>query len=53
MVSCTVAILDDERDRLDAMTTEVSFDDVIETAPKFLEGKVRGRIVVPVCPELG
>lgn len=38
--------------KLDAMTSEVSLDRVIETAPLFLEGKVRGRIVVPVTPEL-
>lgn len=38
---------------LDALVTEVSFDKVVETAPLFLEGKVRGRIVVPVSPNLG
>jgi hypothetical protein len=27
-------------------------EDVIETAPKFLSGEVRGRIVVPVNPSL-
>lgn len=39
--------------RLEAMVTEVPMGDVIETAPLFLEGKVRGRIVVPVSPDLG
>ena len=38
---------------LEAMVTEVGFDDVIATAPQFLEGKVRGRIVIPVTPDLG
>jgi acrylyl-CoA reductase (NADPH) len=37
---------------LDAIVTEVDFDKVVETAPLFLEGKVRGRIVVPVSPDL-
>jgi acrylyl-CoA reductase (NADPH) len=39
--------------RLDEMTTEVQLADVVATAPQFLEGKVRGRIVVPVNPQLG
>ncbi|BCH30714.1 acrylyl-CoA reductase AcuI [Mesorhizobium sp. L-8-10] len=39
--------------RLDAMTTEVQLADVIAMAPRFLEGKVRGRILVPVNPQLG
>lgn len=39
--------------KLEAMMAEVAFDKVIETAPQFLEGKVRGRIVVPVAPDLG
>lgn len=42
-----------DMDKLDAMTTELPFDKVIETAPQFLQGQVRGRIVVPVAPELG
>ena len=33
---------------LDAMTTEIAADAVIETAPRFLNGEVRGRIVVPM-----
>lgn len=38
---------------LDSMTVELPFDKVIETAPDFLKGQVRGRIVVPVNPALG
>ena len=38
-----------DMDKLESMVTEVALTDVIETAPKFLEGKVRGRIVVPVA----
>lgn len=33
---------------LDSMTTEIPLSDVIATAPRFLQGQVRGRIVVPV-----
>ena len=40
-------------DRLDAMAVEVPMDKVIETAPKFLDGQIRGRVIVPVAPELG
>jgi len=38
-------------DRLDAMTTEVPLDRVVETAPLFLAGEVRGRLVVPIAPD--
>ena len=38
--------------KLDAIATELAWEDVIETAPKFLSGEVRGRIVVPVNPLL-
>ncbi|SFQ57239.1 MDR family oxidoreductase [Donghicola eburneus] len=38
--------------KLDAIATELAWEDVIETAPKFLSGEVRGRIVVPVNPSL-
>lgn len=38
--------------KLESMITEVAFDKVVEVAPQFLDGKVRGRIVVPVAPEL-
>lgn len=38
--------------KLDAIATELALEDVIETAPKFLSGEVRGRIVVPVNPSL-
>ncbi|WP_226625573.1 MDR family oxidoreductase [Alloyangia pacifica] len=34
--------------KLEEMVTELPFAEVIETAPKFLDGAVRGRIVVPV-----
>ena len=46
--------LADELDlhKLDAITTEIPLGQVIATAPEFLQGKVRGRIVVPVRPEL-
>lgn len=33
-------------DKLDAMTQVIRLDEVIDTAPRFLEGRVRGRIVV-------
>ncbi len=36
--------------QLDAMTTEIPLNQVIETAPKFLKGQIRGRVVVPVAP---
>ncbi len=39
--------------KLDAMTTEVPLGEVIATVPHFLDGKVRGRVVVPVAPEIG
>ena len=38
--------------KLEALVTELPFDKVIETAPKFLKGEVRGRVVVPVAPAL-
>ncbi len=34
--------------KLEDMAQELSFENVIETAPKFLEGKVRGRVFVPI-----
>lgn len=37
---------------LDSLTTEVRLAEVIDTAPRFLEGAVRGRIVVPIAPHL-
>ncbi|KFE33718.1 MDR family oxidoreductase [Thioclava atlantica] len=39
--------------KLEEMVTEVALEDVVSVAPKFLEGKVKGRIVVPVAPDLG
>ncbi len=41
-----------DMDRLETMITEVAFGDVIETAPKFLSGEIRGRIVVPIAPDI-
>lgn len=38
--------------RLDAMTTEIQLAGVVSTAPTFLEGKVRGRILVPINPQI-
>jgi len=35
------------------MLTEVPLAEVSAVAPRFLEGQVRGRIVVPVNPALG
>ena len=42
-----------DQTKLDAMTTEVPPTAVIATAPRLLEGAVRGRIVVPIASELG
>lgn len=39
--------------KLDALSVDLPFSAVIETAPQFLDGRVRGRLVVPVSPELG
>jgi len=38
--------------RLEHMVTELPLDQVIATAPDFLAGKIRGRVVVPLAPEL-
>ena len=38
--------------KLEAITTEVPFKEVVSTAPLFLEGKIRGRIIVPIKPDL-
>ncbi|TQS72248.1 oxidoreductase [Rhodobacteraceae bacterium] len=35
--------------KLEEMITEVPFAEVIDTAPQFLDGVVRGRIVVPIA----
>lgn len=37
---------------LETMVHEIALDKVAETAPLFLDGKVRGRVLVPVAPEL-
>lgn len=36
--------------KLEEMTTELPFAGVIETAPRFIDGMVRGRIVIPINP---
>lgn len=41
-----------DRDKLEALTVELPFSEVIETAPKFLAGQVRGRLLVPIAPDL-
>jgi len=35
-----------DRDKLQALTTTIGFDDIIQTATDILDGKVRGRVVV-------
>jgi len=37
-----------DRDKLAAMTTTIGFDQIVETAEKISEGKVRGRVVVEI-----
>lgn len=37
---------------LEGMTTEIALGDVIATAPAFLKGQIRGRIVVPLDPAI-
>ncbi|MEQ5872698.1 oxidoreductase [Sagittula sp. NFXS13] len=39
--------------KLGGLAVEVPLSEVIATAPKFLDGQIRGRVVVPVAPELG
>jgi len=34
---------------LDSMITEVAFDDAIDAAGRLMDGKIRGRIVIPVA----
>ncbi|SFN97967.1 putative quinone oxidoreductase, YhdH/YhfP family [Cohaesibacter marisflavi] len=41
-----------DKEKLEAIIKTVEFEDVIDVAPQFLEGKIRGRVVVPVSPEL-
>jgi len=38
--------------KLESMVAEVPMEDVIETAPRFLKGDVRGRVIIPVSPDL-
>jgi acrylyl-CoA reductase (NADPH) len=35
-------------ERLESTITEVPLTDVIETAPRFMDGQVRGRVIVPI-----
>ncbi|WP_145107125.1 MDR family oxidoreductase [Cereibacter sediminicola] len=42
-----------DREKLEALTVELPFSEVIDTAPKFLAGQVRGRLLVPIAPDLG
>ncbi|MCS3744190.1 MDR family oxidoreductase [Rhizobium sp. BK661] len=39
--------------KLDGMTTEVHLSDIVSMAPKFLDGQVRGRILVPINLQVG
>ncbi len=39
--------------KLESMVAEIPMNDVIETAPRFLKGDVRGRVIVPISPDLG
>lgn len=34
--------------KLDALTTQIAWRDVIDTAPRFLQGDIRGRLVIPI-----
>jgi len=36
-------------EKLNDLTSEIGLSDVIETSPKFMEGKVRGRLIVDVA----
>ncbi|WP_370206086.1 acrylyl-CoA reductase (NADPH) [Pararhodobacter marinus] len=42
-----------DMEKLDALSVELPFSEVIDAAPKFLKGQIRGRVIVPVAPELG
>ncbi len=39
--------------KLESMMIELPLEEVVDTAPRFLEGKIRGRVVVPIAPDLG
>lgn len=41
-------VTDLDRDKLDALSTTIGFDQVIQTAADILDGKVRGRVVVEI-----
>ena len=38
--------------RLEALTTEIPLADVVPAAERFMAGQVRGRLVVPIAPDL-
>lgn len=38
--------------KLEAITKEIPLADVVATAPRFLDGQIRGRVVVPIAPEI-
>jgi acrylyl-CoA reductase (NADPH) len=40
--------VDLDREKLAEITHEISFDEILATAPKILDGQVRGRIVVKI-----
>ncbi len=42
-------VRDLDRDKLNAMTTTIGFDDIPATAEKIVEGRVRGRVVVEIA----
>ncbi|PCD76258.1 MDR family oxidoreductase [Pseudothioclava arenosa] len=37
---------------LAALTREIALEDTISAAPKFLSGEIRGRVIVPIAPDL-
>ncbi|QIB33517.1 MDR family oxidoreductase [Ancylobacter pratisalsi] len=42
-----------DRTKLERMVTELPLTEVLAVAPALLEGKVRGRLVVPIAPDIG
>lgn len=39
--------------KLDGLTEEIAFADVIPAASRLIEGRIRGRVIVPVAPAVG
>ena len=37
---------------LATLTREIALEDTISAAPKFLSGEIRGRVIVPIAPDL-